>query len=147
MAFQNSEATIRKVLNSRTIALVGASKKPQRDSHEVMKHLLNAGYKVIPINPGFVGDEILGQKVYGSLKDVPVKVDMVDIFRKSEHAGAVVDEAIRMKAKSVWLQIGVIDEAAAARAQEAGLDVVMDTCPMIQMLKLGIAGPSSSSAL
>lgn len=122
----------------RTIALVGASEKPERDSYRIMAFLLERGYDVTPVNPGRAGREILGRTVVASLSDLPAPPDLVDIFRRSEEAGAVVDEAIAAGAKAVWLQLGVVDEAAAARAREAGLQVVMDRCPKIEIGRLGL---------
>lgn len=149
MAFQNSDDMLRRILtDSKTIAVVGASKKPERDSNHVLAFLIQKGYKVYPINPGFVGDKIHGQTVYATLRDIPeTTIDMVDIFRKSADAGKVVDEAIEIGAKSVWMQIGVINDDAAHRAISAGLDVAMNVCPVHEIPRLGVTGPSPESAL
>lgn len=124
----------------RTWAVVGCSPEPSRDSHRIARLLKSRGYRVIPVNPA--ADELLGEPCYASLRDVPEPVDVVDVFRRSEAAGAHVDEAIEIGAKAVWLQLGVIDEAAAERARAAGLEVVMDRCPAIELPRLGIAGPA-----
>lgn len=129
---------IRDILTSvKTIALVGWSPKPDRPSHGVAAYLKRRGYRVIPVNPGQAGQTALGEVVRATLAEVG-PVDMVDIFRRSEAAGAVVDEAIAAGAKVVWMQIGVIDEAAAARARAAGLQVVMNRCPAIEIPRLGL---------
>ncbi len=123
----NSRETIKRILDEcRAVAVVGLSSNPARPSHGVANYIQRQGYRVIPVNPN--EREVLGEKAYATLADVPEKIDLVDIFRRSEEAGAVVDEAIAVGAKAVWLQEGVIDKAAAKRAQDAGLLVVMDRC-------------------
>jgi len=139
MALDTQDETVRKVLTqSRRIALVGASPKPHRASYQVMEYMLRRGYEVIPVNPGQAGNRILGRTVVASLAEITQPIDMVDVFRNSDAAGAVIDEAIEVGARSVWLQLDVIDQAGAARAQKAGLDVVMDRCPAIEIPRLGL---------
>ena len=123
----------------RYIALVGASDRPGRASNSVMRFLQTRGYKVFPVNPQLVGQEIHGEPVVASLSDIEEPIDMVDIFRRPQAAGEAVDEAIAVGAKSVWLQLGVINHEAAARAEAAGLDVVMDRCPAIDIPRLNVA--------
>jgi predicted CoA-binding protein len=118
-----------KILRSaRTIAVVGLSANPRRPSHGVARYLQRAGYRIIPVNPNVT--EVLGERAYATLSELPGPVDVVEVFRRSEFAGAIVDEAIAIGARAVWLQDGVVDEAAAERARAAGLDVVMDDCMM-----------------
>jgi predicted CoA-binding protein len=137
--------------DTKTIAMVGASANTSRPSYFAMKYLLGKGYTVHPINPGLAGQELLGQQVYADLADVPAPVDMVDIFRNSEAAGDITEQAIALKSrlglKTIWMQLGVRNEAAAALAESAGLNVVMNRCPKIEYGRLsgeiGWAGVNS----
>lgn len=133
------DAYLRDILAAaRTIAVVGASPRPNRPSHGVMRFLQRHGYRCIPVNPFAAGGEILGERVYAGLADIKEPVDIVDVFRRSGFAGAAVDEAIQIGAKTVWMQLDVRDDAAAARAEARGLKVVMDRCPAIEIPRLGI---------
>ncbi len=130
----NEPKTIETILNEcQTIAVVGLSSNQMRPSYGVARYMQQKGYRIIPVNPNET--EVLGEKAYASLADVPEKFDLVDIFRRSEEAGHHVDEAIRLGAKAVWMQDGVIDETAAERAQDAGLLVVMDDCILRQHVR------------
>jgi predicted CoA-binding protein len=126
--------------STKTIALVGASPNPERASHAVMRYMIDRGYKVYPVNP--MEKEILGMKVYPSIKDIGEPIDMVDIFRRSEDAGPICDEAIAVGAKSIWMQLAIINEEGCKRAEAAGLKVVMDRCPAIDMPRLGMGPPN-----
>jgi predicted CoA-binding protein len=131
----NSSQAIRRILDEcKTIAVVGLSSNPMRPSNNVSDFMQRNGYRIIPVNPN--EREVLGERAYPTLSDVPEKIDLVDIFRRSAEAGAVVDEAIRVGAKAVWLQEGVVDAAAARRAHEAGLLVVMDRCILKEHLRM-----------
>lgn len=126
------------LLESRTIAVVGASDKPHRPVHGVMQFLQDKGYRCIPVSPRLAGSELLGETVYGRLQDIPDPVDMVDMFVNSQAVGALTDDAISIGAKSVWMQLGVSDDAAAERARTAGLKVVMNHCPAQEWSGLGL---------
>lgn len=128
------ESTRDILLATRRIALVGASDKPHRASNEVMHFLLERGYQVVPVNPALAGRDIHGCRVVASLAEA-APLDMVDVFRRSEEAGAVMDEAVALGARTVWLQLGVVDEEAATRARAQGVAVVMDRCPVIEWRK------------
>ncbi len=133
-----TDAKLRRILSSvRTIAMVGASPNWNRPSYFVMKYLQQKGYRVIPVNPGTSGKEQLGERIYASLKDIPEKIDMVDIFRASDQVGPVVDDAIAIGAKIVWMQLGVRNDTAAEKAEAAGLEVIMNRCPKIEYGRLG----------
>ena len=135
-----ADADIKALLEeTRTIALVGASDRPGRPSYNVMRTLQAHGYRVIPVNPQITGEHVHGEYVFRDLSQIGEPIDMVDIFRRSEAAGEAVDEAIAAGAKSVWMQQGVIDQQAAARAEAAGLKVVMDRCPAVDIPRLGVA--------
>jgi len=128
---------VKAILALRTWAVVGCSPEPWRPSHDVARFMIDRGYDVVPVNPNV--DEVLGRTCHASLADVSVPVDVVDIFRRSSEAGRHVDEAIAVGAKAVWMQLGVIDEQAASRARQAGLRVVMDRCPAIELARLSAA--------
>jgi predicted CoA-binding protein len=137
-----SDAYLREILTgARTIAIVGASPRRERPSHRVMAYLQRHGYRAIPVNPNVAnpnaaGDTILGEACYAALADIPEPIDLVDIFRRSELAGAAVDAAIAIGAKVVWMQLDVRDDAAAARAEARGVKVVMNRCPAIEIPRL-----------
>jgi len=134
-----SDTSIRGILNAmKTIAVVGVSPKTIRPSYFVFKYMLERGYRMVPVNPGQAGSELLGQKVYATLDDIPEPVDMVDIFRNSDAALGVVHEALALdpKPKVIWMQLGVRNDAAARLAEDAGLTVVMNRCPKIEYGRL-----------
>ncbi|SMF61463.1 hypothetical protein SAMN06295910_0451 [Allosphingosinicella indica] len=134
-----SDDDIRDLLaNTRTIALIGASDRPDRPSYGVMRFLQGHGYRVIPVNPQITGEHVHGEYVWRDLSQIGEPIDMVDIFRRPQAAGEAVDEAIAAGAKSVWMQIGVVNEEAAARAEAAGLRVVMDRCPKLEIPRLSV---------
>lgn len=138
------DAAIKMLLETaRTIALVGASDRPDRPSYRVMATLQTHGYRVIPVNPQITGEHLHGEFVFRDLDQLGDPIDIVDIFRRSDAVGPIVDQAIAIGAKAVWMQLGVIDEAAAARAEAAGLQVVMDRCPAIEIPRLQVAPVSA----
>jgi uncharacterized protein len=133
-----SDETIRRLLTTtRRIALAGASMKPWRASHGVMRFLLDHGFDVTPVNPTLAGQTLHGRTVVASLADA-VPLEMVDVFRNSSHVAGLVEDAIRLGAASIWMQLGVVDQAAAARARAAGITVVMDRCPVIEDRRLRV---------
>src|SRR5256885_10236316 len=132
-----SDAQLRAILQRvKTIAMVGASSNWNRPSYFVMKYLQGKGYRVIPVNPGIAGQMLLGETAYASLRDIPEPVDMVDVFRPARDAPAIVDEAIAIGAKVVWMQLGIHNDEAAATAEQAGIEVVMNRCPKIEFGRL-----------
>lgn len=134
-----TDAEISDILQTvKTIALVGASDNPARPSHGVMAYLLAQGYRVYPVNPALAGKTILGQTVYGTLAEIPAKIDMVDVFRRAEVVYDLTQEAIAIDAGVLWLQLGIINEQAAVLAKNVGMKVVMDRCPKIEITRLGL---------
>lgn len=138
MLLESDQEIAALLTSTRRIALVGASARSERASNRIFKFLLDQGYEVMPVNPVIAGQSLYGVPVVESLKQLDGSIDMVDIFRNSAAAGDAVDEAIAIGAKSVWMQLGVINEAAARRAINAGLKVVMDRCPKIEIPRLGL---------
>lgn len=134
---RNSPEQLRRILETvHTIALVGASDKPHRPSHEVMAYLQERGYRVIPVNPRLAGKTVLGETVYANLASVPEPVDMADLFLAPNHTDPVIDAAVARGIPVIWMQIGVINEAGARRAEQAGTTVVMDRCPKQEIPRL-----------
>ena len=134
-----ADADIRALLEgARTIALVGASNRPERDSHEVMGVLLDWGYRVIPVTPNLAGKTIHGVRVVADIAGIEERIDIVDIFRRSEEVPAIVNDAIKAGARAIWMQLGVINDPPAAVAEAAGLKVVMNRCPKIELARLRI---------
>lgn len=138
MPLRDDQDIIELLTNARTIAMVGASDSPDRPSYGVMKFLQQHGYRVLPVNPTITGEHVHGEYVWRDLEQIGVPIDIVDIFRKSEEAGEAVDQAIAVGAKAVWMQLGVVDRDAAERAEAAGLKVVMNRCPKIEIMRLGL---------
>lgn len=131
--------------NARTIAIIGASDRPDRASNGVMKFLQDQGYRVLPVNPQITGEHLYGEFIWRELAQIGVPIDIVDIFRRPEMALEAVEQAIFVGAKAVWMQLGVVNEEAAARAEQAGLRVVMDRCPKIEIARLGLAPVGQSN--
>ena len=138
MPLTNDDEIRELLASTRTIALVGASDRPGRPSYGVMASLQEHGYRVLPVNPRITGEHVHGEYVWRELDQIGEPIDMVDVFRRSEDVGPIIEDAIRVGAKSVWMQIGVVNEAAAAQAEAAGLKVVMDRCPKIELARLGV---------
>jgi len=138
MPLTRAEDIAELLTNARTIAMVGASDRPDRPSHGVMGFLQRHGYRVLPVNPQIAGQQVHGEPVARDLREIGAPIDIVDIFRRPQAAGEAVDEAIAAGAKAVWLQLGIVNEEAAARAEAAGLKVVMDRCIKIEIMRLRV---------
>ena len=138
MPLTSDEDMAELLTSARTIAMIGASDRPDRASYGVMKFLQDHGYRVFPVNPQITGEHVHGEFVWRELAQIGEAIDIVDIFRRSEMAGEAVDQAIFAGAKAVWMQLGVVNEEAAAKAEAAGLKVVMDRCPKIEIARLGL---------
>ena len=138
MPLTRAEDIAELLTNARTIAMVGASDRPDRPSHGVMKFLQSHGYRVLPVNPQITGEHVHGEFVWRELAEIGVPIDVVDIFRRPQAAGDAVDQAIAVGAKAVWLQLGIVNEEAAQRAEAAGLQVIMDRCIKIEIMRLRI---------
>ena len=145
MSLREDEEIAELLMSARTIAMVGASDRPDRPSYGVMKFLQDRGYRVIPVNPTITGEHVHGEYVWRDLSQVGVPIDIVDIFRRSEAAGEAVDQAIAAGAKAVWMQLGVVNREAGERAEAAGLRVVMNRCPKIEIMRLGLPAVGETS--
>ena len=145
MPLRDDDEIAELLTSARTIAMIGASDRPERASYGVMKFLQGHGYRVIPVNPTITGEHVHGEYVWRDLSQVGVPIDIVDVFRRPEAAGDAVDDAIRAGAKAVWMQLGVINQEAAERAEAAGLKVVMNRCPKIEIARLGLPAIGESS--
>lgn len=138
MPLTSDEDIARLLSKARTIAVVGASDRPSRPSYGVMRFLQDQGYRVLPVNPQITGEHVLGEFVWRELSQIGIPIDIVDVFRRPEAALEAVEQAIFVRAKAVWMQIGVVNEQAADKAEAAGLEVVMDRCPKIEIPRLGV---------
>ena len=138
MPLTRAEDIAELLTNARNIAMVGASDRPDRPSHGVMKFLQSHGYRVFPVNPQITGERVHGEFVWRELSQIGEPIDIVDVFRRPQAAGDAVDQAIAVGAKAVWLQLGIVNEEAAQRAEQAGLKVVMDRCMKIEIMRLRI---------
>jgi hypothetical protein len=145
MPLRSDEEIAELLMSARTIAMIGASDRSDRASHGVMKFLQGHGYRLLPVNPTITGEHVHGEYVWRDLSQIGVPIDIVDIFRNSEAAGEAVDDAIAAGAKAVWMQLGVVNRDAAERAEAAGLKVVMNRCPKIEIARLGLPKVGQSS--